>query len=298
VRKVWIFALLLAAPSRALAFQKVMIVIFENTGFDEALSQPFFKRVAAQGAVLTNYRAVAHPSQPNYVALVAGTTRGVVDDRNVDLDLRHLGDLLEARGKTWKVYAEGYPGNCFLGAQHGRYVRKHVPFLSFKNVQTNPERCAKIVEADQLFADVRSGSLPDYSMVVPDLDDDGHDTGAEFADRWFERRFGPLLADPAFTQELLFVATFDEDDRMGGNRVYTALVGPAIRPGLVSNAPYTHYSLLRTVEDAFGLGTLGRDDAHARSIASLWTKSNRRKSNQPRLRHCFHPLETLPALPR
>src|SRR5579859_382522 len=155
--------------SLAEPFQKVMVVVFENSDCEDAMSQPFFREFASRGLLFTNYRAVAHPSQPNYVAMVAGTVEGVPGDDFVDLDLRHLGNLLEEKGRSWKVYAEDYPGGCFLRSRSGRYVRRHVPFISFKNVQADPRRCARIVDPSALAADITAGTLPDFSLFVPDL---------------------------------------------------------------------------------------------------------------------------------
>jgi hypothetical protein len=252
---------------------KIMTVVLENTNYEDALRQPFLASLARRGALLTHLTAEAHPSQPNYIALISGSTFGVISDGNVSLDQRHIGDLLETKGLQWKVYAEGYPGNCFLGASAGTYVRKHTPFLSFKNVQNDQARCAKIVNASELASDVRDGRLPDYSLYVPDLQNDGHDTGVTFADRWLSATFGPLLQDPKFTQGLLFIVTFDEGKSFifGGNHVATILVGDAVKPGQILDANYDHYSLLRLVEDQFGLGSLGPGDAHA-TIITGWKK--------------------------
>ena len=250
-----------------------MTVVLENTNYEDALRQPFLASLARRGALLTHLTAEAHPSQPNYIALISGSTFGVTSDGNVSLDQRHIGDLLEAKGLQWKVYAEGYPGNCFLGASAGAYVRKHTPFLSFKNVQNDQARCAKIVHASELASDVRDGRLPDYSLYVPDLQNDGHDTGVAFADRWLSATFGPLLQDPKFTQGLLFIVTFDEGKGFifGGNHVATILVGDTVKPGAVLDSNYDHYSLLRLVEDQLGLGSLGQGDAHA-TIINGWKK--------------------------
>ena len=250
-----------------------MTVVLENTNYDAALRQPFLGSLARRGALLTHFTAEAHPSQPNYIALVSGSTFGVNSDGNVSLDQRHVGDLLEAKGLHWKVYAEGYPGNCFLGAAAGAYVRKHVPFLSFKNVQNDPSRCSSIVNASQLTIDVRDGTLADYSLYVPDQMNDGHDTGVAYADRWLSARFGPLLQDPRFTKGLLFVVTFDEskDDIFSGNRVATILLGNAVAPGTTLDARYDHNSLLRLAEDVLGLGSLGRGDARA-AVITGWKR--------------------------
>ena len=252
-------------------FDKVMIVILENANYMDALAQPFLANLAKGGALLSEFHAEARPSLPNYIALTAGTTAGVTSNGPVSLDLRHVGDLLEAKGKTWKVYAEAYPGRCFLGDRSGNYVRKHVPFLSFKNIQKDPSRCAAIVEASALTSDAASGNLPDYSLYIPDQKNDGHDTGPAFADRWLAKAFGPLLKNSAFMKGLLFVVTFDEADNSDPtNRVFTALIGDSVLSGSVSKTAYNHYSLLRTIEDGFRLGTLGQNDASAFSIVGAW----------------------------
>jgi hypothetical protein len=177
---------------------------------------------------------------------------------------------LELHGRSWKVYAEGWPGNCFQGARSGKYVRKHNPFISYDNIHGNPNRCANIVDASELPADIARGTLPDYSFYVPDLNDDGHDTDASFADRWFGHAFGPWLRDSRFTQGLLLIATFDESSRFGNQHIYTVLWGPGVVPGSVTNTHYNHFSLLRTIEDGLGLGTLGLNDAHATAVNGIW----------------------------
>lgn len=253
--------------------RKVMIIILENTAYQTAAAQPFMSYFAGQGALLTNLEAETHPSQGNYIALTAGDYYGVTTDKPVNLDVRHIANLLEARGLTWKVYAQGYPGGCYLGAKAGNYVRKHVPFLSYTGVQKDPGECANIVADSELKRDIAAGRLPEFSLFIPDIRNDGHDTGAAYADKWLASYFGPLMKDPAFMKDMLLVITFDEDDKSTSeNRVYTALYGPAVAPGSVSDAGYTHYSLLRTIEDGLKLGTLGRNDASAPPITGIWNQ--------------------------
>jgi len=261
-------------------FKKILIVVLENTDFDKARKQKFLGELAKAGATLTDYHAQTHPSQPNYIALVAGSAHGVDDlkrpDSNVTLNVRHVGDLLEAKGLAWKAYAEGYPakpGKCFLDSSSGDYARKHVPFLSFSNVQSDPARCDRIVDDSRFDIDAPAGQLPDFSLYIPDLDNDGHDKGVAFADRWLRRKFQKLLADPVFTRDLLFVVTFDEG--RGGtahkpSHILTILFGDAVVAGSVSAKAYSHYSLLRLVEDTFGLGNLGQNDVSAETIDGIW----------------------------
>jgi hypothetical protein len=260
--------LALSAEAASRAFSKMMVVVLENTDYDDAIKRPFMASLIKRGLLLTNFTAEAHPSQPNYIALVSGSTYGVTSDTNVDLDQRHIGDLLEAKGLQWKVYAEGYPGGCFLGARSGTYVRKHVPFLSFKNVQSDQTRCARIVNASAMVTDIHERKLPDFSLVIPDLNDDAHDTGVAYADGWLSGRFGLLLDDPRFTDGLLLIITFDESRHtlLGKNHVATILIGDAVTPDTRLDDHYSHYSILRLIEDHFGLGTLGQNDAEAAPI--------------------------------
>ena len=253
------------------AFKKVMILVLENIAYKQALAQPFLSSFAKQGALFTNFDAETHPSQGNYIALTAGNFNGVTSDKPVNLDVSHIGDLLEAKGKTWKVYAQAYPGNCYLGAQSGTYVRKHVPFLSFINVQKNPQRCANIVDDSSFASDISGGRLPDFSMFIPDIKNDGHDTGVAYADKWLTSYIAPLMKNPDFMKDMLLVITFDEDDKSTtSNQIYTAFYGPSVTPGSASAEPYTHYSLLRTIEDTLALGSLGQNDASAAAITGVW----------------------------
>lgn len=252
-------------------FQKVFVVILENADGTAALEQPFLRELASRGALLTQSLFVARPSQLNYLALTSGSTHGVETNANVDLDVRHLGDLLEEHGKTWKSYAEDYPGNCFLGKSSGLFVRKHEPFLSYKNVQGDQERCGRVVNAKELDGDIDAHKLPDFSLFIPNNRNNGHaPSDVEFADNWLKGAFSDRLKDPDFMKGLLFVVTFDESSKRHTVPIYTVLLGDGVQPGATSDFPYTHYSLLRTIEEAFGLGTLGQEDATAVPIGGVW----------------------------
>ena len=89
--------------------------------------------------MLSAYRGVTHPSLPNYLALVSGSTHGITNDcTSCTVAGRNLADTLEARKLTWKTYAEGLPRAGWTGASRGRYAKKHVPFLYFRDVLSQP----------------------------------------------------------------------------------------------------------------------------------------------------------------
>jgi phospholipase C len=260
-----------ATPLKGKLFDRAIFVVFENANYQDALDQAFFTGLTQTGAGFTNFSAEAHPSQGNYIALTSGSLNGVYGDGTYDLEVANLADLLDAKGISWKVYAEGYPGNCYTGAAEGTYVRKHNPFISYGSIQHDTARCAKIVNATQFDLDLASGQLPEYVFYVPDLNNDGHDTDAAFAADWYAQKFGPLISDATFMNNTLLVSTFDES---GGyfdkNQIYTSLVGPMVRAGASTADPLDHYSLLRMVEENWSLGSLGQSDATAAPITGIW----------------------------
>lgn len=256
-----------ATPS----FKRVLLIVLENTNYDVALRQPFMGQLARQGVNFTQFYAETHPSQGNYIAMIAGDTLGVTGDGRYDLAGDHLGDLLERTGKTWKTYAEGYPGNCFLGTSRGKYARKHVPFLSFTNVQNNPSRCANIVPSEQFENDLASNSLPHFTLYVPDLDNDGHDTSPAKADQALSLKLRPIITNPGILKDMLVVVTFDESEQHAEqNHIYTVMLGANTVRGATVNDKVNHYNILKLIEDNFGLGNLGRKDATATPIQGVW----------------------------
>ncbi|KAJ3291886.1 hypothetical protein HDU76_007219 [Blyttiomyces sp. JEL0837] len=212
---------------------------------------------------------VSHPSQPNYVAMIAGDTLGVTGDGNVNLAGNSIVDLLEAKGFTWKTYQENYPGNCALGATYGgsgAYARKHNPFISMTNIQNNPTRCANIVPDAQLDKDALGNNLPNYIFYTPNLKNDGHDTSVSYTSNWLKGFLEPKLTNPAYANTLFFV-TFDESASFSPNQIYGVLLGKGIvGAGQTDSNKYDHYSWLATQESIFQLGNLGKKDASATKI--------------------------------
>ena len=193
-------------------FKRLFTIVLENEGIVKTLNHPYFnKTLASKGRLLTNYYAVTHPSQPNYISMISGSTFGVHTDFDYNLDGQTIVDRLEERSIGWKSYQEDYPGNCFLGSTYGRYARKHNPFLSFTSISHNASRCAHIVNSMQLYLDMQSGNLPEYIFYTPTLDNDGHDTSLDYIAGWLDPFLNELLNSGSF-DDTLFIITFDEDE--------------------------------------------------------------------------------------
>ena len=256
-------------------FDQVVIVVLENEGTDQALADPYISSLTREKtAWFSHYHALTHPSFPNYLAIVAGSTFGLdTDHRPAPLTGETIADRLEEKNLTWKSYAENYPGGCYLGSAAGQgrltpsaaptelYVRKHVPFLAFASIQNNPARCARVVGANQFMRDARAGKLPNYSFYTPNMFNDGHDTSIETSSSWLQGFIRTLEGTAALRQRTLVVITWDEGGNRD-NRVLTLFLGPVVNPGKYG-AALTHYSLLRTIEDNFGLSAVGAGDKRA-----------------------------------
>jgi phospholipase C len=263
------------------AFDRVFIIMLENELESAVLQDDYMRDLQSRGVRLSDSHGVTHPSQPNYFAAVAGMPLVTSDDCQ-DVESTSVVDLLEAQGVTWKAYMEDLPeGDKAVCISADRlYFRKHNPFVSLNSVRNDPARLAKVVNAGRLRADIDGGTLPQFCWYTPNIHNDGHSppgstpahrwSGVTALSRWLQGFLEPLLADPGFMKGTLVVVTFDESIPYEDNHVYTALLGPMVKPGTVEGDRYDHYSLLRTVEENFKLGTLGRNDLTAEWFRFLW----------------------------
>jgi len=292
------------------AQKPIVLIVLENQDAKDVLKHPYFRdELPKLGMLFINAYAVAHPSYPNYLALVG---KHIVDEDWTDRQYEALPcsehhsivQAIDAQGLRWKSYIEAYPAkdkrpNESLTCGYvdikksdpdtpARYARRHVPLLSFEYVRRYG--CANIVDASQFEADVRAGTLPDFSFYSPDLCHDGHgnfsadpegscgftplsdeDDRLEQAAMWlrdFLSRF--QAAGPELYKQSSIIITFDESEnhlpipitktadrlfkQLGskGNRIYTIFIGPTIETGIRSEL-IDHYDVRATIEKRLGL---------------------------------------------
>ena len=243
------------------------MIVFENKDASDvvgARDAPTFNAMARRYAQLTQYQGVSHPSLPNYLALVSGSTQGIrTDCTGCIVAARNLADTVEAAGRTWKAYAEGIPRPGWTGPYAGLYAKKHMPFLYFRDIVSSPARRRRVVPLPQLRTDLAAGKLPDFALLVPNQCNSMHDCSVATGDRWLAKTLPPLLRLPG---TVVFV-TFDEGE--AGNHVPALALGTAVQPSTRVTARTGHYALLRTIESAWGLPLLGHS-ASARPITGIW----------------------------
>ena len=228
----------------------VFVIVMENRSFTEALSGSATARLARAYGLAANYRAVAHPSLPNYLALTSGSTWGIADDSYHRLPAAGIGAELTRAHVPWRAYMEGLTGDCFDSPYP--YALKHDPFAYYGG------RCPpQVVRLSRLPSDLSSPAPPRFAWITPGLCHDGHDCTTAVADRWLGGEVAAILASPAWRRDggVIFI-TWDEDDRSAGNRVPAIVITPAARARR-SSVAYDHYSLLATVADELGVGRPG-----------------------------------------
>lgn len=272
-----------AQPSTQLKpFSHAFVIVLENRGYDQVIGNPnlpTLNKLARTYGLAANYHAIVHPSLPNYVALISGGTWGShSDDPSQTFSQPTLAGQLEQHGLTWKGYLQGLPKAGFTGPYAGGYAKKHDPFMLFPAIAQNPTRAAKVVPLSQLGRDLDDQQAPNFALIIPDLCHDLHgapscpvgkalDTAADtFVKRWVN-----TIMAKAWQGNAAIIITFDEGEEgvvtrvksalgieHGGGRIATIVIAREGPHPLVSNAPYNHYSLLRTLEQAWGLPYLGK----------------------------------------
>ena len=236
------------------------VIVMENRSFDEALRSPYIGSLAQSYAVATNYHSISTPSLPNYLAMTSGSTFGIADDSYRVLPGGGLGTQLTAADVSWRVYAEGFTGDC-VGSRYP-YAVKHNPFAFYGGACPS-----NVVAFSQLQPDL-AGSTPRLAWIIPNLCNDGHDCTSATADRWLSEVVPSILASSAWRNSGALFLTWDEAESPSSNRVPLIVVAPTLIHS-TSTAQYDHYSLLATIEDRLGVPRLG-NAASANPITDLF----------------------------
>jgi phosphatidylinositol-3-phosphatase len=240
----------------------VAVIVMENEEYGAIIgshSTPYINALARRYALARAMFAVAHPSLPNYLALTGGSTFGVTSDcTDCRLRATGLGAQLTAAHLSWKAYMEDLPHPCFTGADAGLYAQKHDPFVYYGDRHRD---CSHVVPLSELEGDERSGALPRFVWITPNLCHDMHDCSPATGDH-FLAGLVPGLLRALGPRGVLFL-TWDEGSSeegccrlASGGHVVTIVAGAGARPGARLDTPADHYSTLQAIEDLLGLGRL------------------------------------------
>lgn len=280
-------------------FEHVFLVVEENQNYEEVIGNtkdlPYLNALAAKHGVATNYYANTHPSINNYFYLTAGRsgTRSpwigdLADKFPGEVAGDNIASVLTANGKTWKAYAESLPRPAYLGGDHFPYVKRHNPFAYFESVRqrgvgsAQTSQAASIVSFESFARDLQHDSLPDYSFIVPNLYNDGHNNAVtrqrascgdhralQGIDTWLKANMEPLIESATFKRGGLLVIVFDEGcetgpkadsrydpkrpDLKGGGHIPVLIISSRTSAGTTGDELYHHESVLRLSLRALGV---------------------------------------------
>jgi len=245
----------------------VVIAVFENKKANSVFGSsqaPYINSLANAGAKFTQSYAIEHPSEPNYLDLFSGSNQGVTDDSCPHtFSTANEGAQLIAAGLSFTGYSEDLPSAGSTVCTSGNYARKHNPWVNFSNVPAASNQPFSAFPTDFT-------QLPTVSWVVPNLCNDMHDCTIATGDAWLQTHLD-AYAQWAKTHNSLFIVTFDEDDGSGNNNVATLFYGQPVKTGTYTEH-VDHFTMLRTLEDAYGLPYAGAA-ATSTPITDCWTTS-------------------------
>ncbi|HEX9037522.1 MAG TPA: alkaline phosphatase family protein [Ktedonobacterales bacterium] len=272
-------------------YEHIIVIVMENTTYDDIIgssSAPTINALASKYGLATNYWAVAHPSEPNYVAMIGGDTFGIGDDNSYKVNavtVSNLATQLEAARLTWKSYQQsmpyaGFAGETYPSGGNTLYASKHNPFMNFLGAWPAAERTqtlAHIVPDTQLAGDLKNAiTFPNLAFISPDLCNDMHGASGcasnltATGDAYVNQAMQEITASDIWTAHdtnTAVVVVWDEAEGAvslggpdgiaadGGHVAALVLTNHGPR-GLRDNTPYNHYALLLSIQSAFGLSCL------------------------------------------
>jgi YVTN family beta-propeller protein len=268
-------------------YDHVFLFYFENQDVRAIVGNrrkaPYYNSLLTRGSELNQLYAEEHPSDGNYLALAGGSVFGIPLTDPLEVNSQYtirapnIGDLVNAAHESWRAYNESAAGPCD-DTVHRDYWNDDLPLLYFADIRLRPGYCSShVLPLESMSGDLANASTtPNFVWVGVNDCDDMEGCGIRAGDRFLADQLGQIMRSPAWrTQRSLAIITFDEDaydHEHPAQRVSTLVLGSAgVRRGYVSSVRYTHYSLLRTIEGALGLGTLTANDRYAQPVNDVFT---------------------------
>ncbi len=263
----------------------VVIVMEENQSYSTVVGNagawPELNHLISVGALATNYYADSHPSIGNYFMLTTGQLLTTDDSSTTVWNVDNIARRMLAAGVSFRVYVEGV-GQGYLGGDTGLYVIRHNPFPMLSDVADSSQVANECLWPFSQFAiDLANGTLPEFSFIVPNVDDDAHDGTPQQADSWLQANvMSGLSTTPAFEAngDGILIVDFDEaddsDTTYGGGQVSVVFWGPNVQAGYTqkSNTLYQHESMLRTIMELLSLPNPPGAAATAPSMAEFFVQ--------------------------
>ena len=262
---------------------KILVIMEENHSAGQVFpsGMPYLWKLARRFGRATAWRAIGHPSLPNYLAILAGSAFNYPSDCAPAAGCRYPGPTVfgqaVAAGRTARAYEESMPSRC-AAVSSGPYDVNHNPWAYFPaeaRLCRSRDVPAGTPARGRLAADARAGSLPDVGLVTPDVNHDAHNGTLAAADAWLRSWLPVLMSGPDWRARRLAIAiVFDEAEAT--QRVPFVLIAPGVS-GAVDRRPANHYALTRLIDEIARTRLLRKAATAANIAPSLGLRLPRRR---------------------
>jgi hypothetical protein len=280
------FTLLFKAGNASI--QHVVLIVMENHEVTKILNSdqaPYQKYLSNTYGNVTSFYGICGTGLSDYEAMTSGQTFGCTNSSIVTG--MNIGDLAESSGFTWGAYFESMPTPCDR-SDSGSYAPNHNPFTHYYDVVKNVTRCdAHVVNSRYFNQSAANGTLPNFALYVPNLNDDCHSSSLTFCDNWLKNFLSSIInstnpAEQAMANHTVFLITYDTGTTYSGylvggivtpwcqkttgkslttcdGHLYMTVVSP-YSFGRRYTADATDFNVESTIEWLFGLGSDGGYD--------------------------------------
>src|SRR3989440_9705187 len=162
-------------------FDQLVVVLMENKNLDEVYGPAtYMTGLADLYSFSEGWASITNPSQPNYIAILGGSTFGVSGDGNhPNLNHPTMVDIIETSGHTWKAIAEGSGSGCSINPNRGE---DHFPFLSYTTITGNSARCANLISGDSNTVIAQLNAGVNFIWFTPTDNHNMHDNSVSSGD--------------------------------------------------------------------------------------------------------------------
>ncbi len=262
----------------------VIVVAFENHSYASVMgstgtaAMPYLHSLMNNYTLATNFYAQANGSVPDYFMITTGNPVSCCTSYVGPYAGNNLARVLNAAGKSWKVFAQGLPSPGYLGTCCYPYVKYHNPFAYFSDVTGSSTQKANILPLSSLGGSI--GNLPSFSLIIPDNRHNAHDCPnggtnctnydkLHAADLFLQTYIPAILSSSQFQANGLLIIWWDEGSG-GSYRTAITFVGPLVNNGYKSGVFYKDANMLRTIIQGLHGGSYPGASASAAPMSDIF----------------------------
>jgi phospholipase C len=261
-------------------------------GYYDGRDLPYYWNLADRYTLFDRFFSSAtNGSLDNHLYWISGKATDVsklAPGQGLDPGPPTIFDELQAAGVSWRFYVQNYSPRINyqnLARIHDANRTSQVvwnPLLYYRRFVNDPALSSHIVDLNQYFVDLQNGTLPAVAYIAPSGSSEHPPGSIVVGQRFVRSLLNPLMQSSSWDSSAFLLAYDDwggwydhvsppQVDPYGyGIRVPAILVSPYAKRGEIDSTTFDFTSILRFIEDNYGLPPLSQRDAHANSLASAF----------------------------